>query len=341
MIYDFIVIGGGSAGVHTAHFLQQGGAKVALVERSAIGAGGSGAAGAFISPRVGKGSYLQYITNAAFLYAISFYKHSPYFYQSGLLRLPKEGQDFRGLGKYLDIDFEEKLGGFFFPQAGILKAKEHLAFLANSLEVVIDDAKIERNSDYFKIGKLKTKKIILATGADDDLIDEPYIKIGKLGGVRFDVKTALVLPYCIHKRVSMSVNIDGIVSIGATHNREGRAPQPPSMLFEEARKMVGEFGFEIEQMYCGVRSSVSDHLPILGELIDSGKSPRITNFKKLNCDDLPRKGIYIINGFGGRGFVFGPYMANMLADHLLKKKEIPPMLHIDRYYMRYLKKGRV
>ncbi len=341
MIYDFFIIGGGSAGVHTAYFLREGGAKVALVERSKIGAGGSGAAGAFISPRVGKGSELQRITNEAFRFAIAFYRNSPFFYQSGLLRLPKDDQDFSGLEKYLDIAYKVQDRGFFFPEAGILRANEHLAQLASTIDTHYIDAKLARKGDYFIVGDLKAKRVILATGAEDELIDEPYIKIGKLGGVRFDVKTDLALPYCIHKRVSVSINIGGIVSIGATHNREGRPPQPPAMLFEEAKRMVGEFEYEIAQMYCGMRSSVSDHLPIIGELIDSSAAPRITNFKKLDLTELPRRGIFIINGFGGRGFVFGPYAAKLLADHLLRSAPIPKALHADRYYVRYLKKGRV
>ncbi|SMC09472.1 NAD(P)/FAD-dependent oxidoreductase [Nitratiruptor tergarcus] len=341
MIYDFVVIGGGSAGVHTAHFLLEGGAKVALVEQSEIGAGGSGAAGAFISPRIGKGSDLQRITNEAFKFAVDFYKNAPFFYQTGLLRLPKDNQDFTGLEKFLDIPFSCKEGRFFFPEAGILKAKKHLQSLAHKIPLYKKYASIEQRSDYFDVGDVRAKKVVVATGSYDELIDEPYIRIGKLGGVRFDVKTALSLPYCMHKRVSISVNIDGIVSIGATHNREGATPQPPSMLFEEARKMVGAFSYEIAQMYCGVRSSVSDHFPIIGELIDTKSTPRITNFKKLDLDSLPRKNIYIINGLGGRGFVFGPYVAKILAEHLLKNAPIPKELSLDRYFIRYLKKGRV
>ena len=343
MIYDFLVIGAGSAGVHTAYFLKNGGANVALVDQSGIGAGGSGAAGAFISPRIGRGGPIQRWTNESFRFCTRLFKKSPYFFQSGLLRLPKDGDSFEGLERFLDVKFQKKEEGFFFPEAGILRAKPYLQSLIGNIPFFIFEADLYKKYDYFEVGRLKAKKVILATGAWDNLIKEPYIKIGKTSGIRFDVRTKLSLPYCIHKKVSVSVNIDGIVSIGATHQRlENNAKaQPPAFLFEEAKKMVGDFRYEIDQMYCGIRSSVNDHLPIVGELIDTARVGKITNLKKIDWQALPRHGIYVINGLGGRGFVFGPYAAYILSEHLIGNSSIPGDLNVDRYYLRFLKKGRV
>ncbi len=341
MIYDYLIIGAGSAGAHAAHFLHRGGARVAVVEQSAIGAGGSGAAGAFISPRVGRGGELQRFTNEAFRFAIEFYASSPYFYQTGILRLPKEGQSFAGLEEFLDVPFTKHEDGFLFPTAGILKAKPHLQLLLEKIPLYYFSARPIKKEDYFQVGELRAHKIILATGAWDELIDEPYIRIGKVGGVRFDVRSDLALSYSMHKMVSVSANIEGIVTIGATHNREGARPKEPRILFEEAKKMVGEFDYEIAGMYCGVRSSVSDHLPIVGELIADARVPKIRSFKTLETKELPRKGIIILNGFGGRGFVFGPYIGYLLAKHLLDGEPLPQVVDVDRYFIRYRKKGRV
>ncbi len=341
MIYDFLVIGAGSAGVHAAYFLHRGGARVALIEQSAVAAGGSGAAGAFISPRVGRGGELQRFTNEAFTFSIEWYRNFEQFHQTGILRLPKEGEKFTGMERFLEVPFEKREGGFLFPTAGILRAKEYLEVLSAPLEKYFFPATIQKRSDYFQVGSLRTKHVIVATGAWDALIDEPYIRIGKVGGVRFDVRTNLQLPYSMHKKVSVSANIDGIVTIGATHNREGKPPQNPAMLLREARTMVGDFAYEIEQMYCGVRSSVSDHLPIAGDLIADAKVPKIRSFKTLDTKELPRKGIIVLNGFGSRGFVYGPYVGKLLASHLLEGAPLPKLIDVDRYFIRYRKKGRV
>ena len=322
--------------MHAAYFLHKYGAKVALVERAEIAAGGSGAAGAFVTPRLGKGGPVQRYTNEAFRFCLDFYKRLNYFYQTGLLRLPKEGEDFSIYEPFLDVSYERRDGGFFFPEAGLVKAKEHLLTLAQNFNCYYFDATIEKREDYFEIGNLKAKKIVLATGADDRLIDDVSISIGKLAGVRFDLQTSLKLPYSMHKKISISANIDGIVAIGATHNRANRPAQPPSMLFEEAKKMVGEYEYRLHQMYCGVRSSVNDHLPILGFLVDFVKAKEIKNYKK---EPLPRRDIAIINGFGGRGFVFGPYAANLLARHLLFNEALPKDLDVARYYIRYRRRN--
>ncbi|MCB4751225.1 MAG: FAD-dependent oxidoreductase, partial [Sulfurovum sp.] len=62
-LYDTIIIGAGITGCCAAYALQQKGQKVLLVDRSSMAAtGGSGAAGAFVSPKIGKGGSLQQLT---------------------------------------------------------------------------------------------------------------------------------------------------------------------------------------------------------------------------------------------------------------------------------------
>ena len=58
--YDAIVVGAGIAGCSSAYFLKEKGLKVLVIDRSGVAAsGGSSAAGAFVSPKIGKGSNLQ------------------------------------------------------------------------------------------------------------------------------------------------------------------------------------------------------------------------------------------------------------------------------------------
>jgi len=65
--YDTIIIGAGISGCCSAYALQQKGQKVLVIDRSAVAAsGGSGAAGAFVSSKIGKVSALQVLTNEAF-----------------------------------------------------------------------------------------------------------------------------------------------------------------------------------------------------------------------------------------------------------------------------------
>ncbi len=344
MIYDVIVIGAGSAGVHTAHFLRSGGAKVAIVERFDIAAGGSGAAGAFITPRLGKGGPIQRWSNEAFRFSVALYEKSPYFYKTALLRLPKEGECYDGLERYLEgISFERKEDGFLFFDAGVLKAKEHLHSLAQNIDFYRFEGEVRKRGELFIVGELKAKNVVLATGAWDEELRVPYIRIGKVSGVRFDLKTSLRLSFSLHKKISISKNIEGKVVVGATHHRleEKNPPKSPTWLLQEAKRMVGDFSYSVERMVCGIRSSVNDHLPIIGELVDMQRVKPVKNIKKLDLSSLPRSGVYVINALGGRGFVFGPYMGYLLSERILRNAPIDKEIDVDRYFLRYLKKGRV
>ena len=52
-VYDTIIIGAGIAGATTAHMLTQKGQSVLVLDKNGIASGGSGAAGAFVSPKIG------------------------------------------------------------------------------------------------------------------------------------------------------------------------------------------------------------------------------------------------------------------------------------------------
>ena len=139
--YDTIIIGAGIAGCMAAYTLQAKGQKVLLVDRSAVPAsGGSGAAGAFVSPKIGKGSALQTLTNEAYEYAKNFYvKHFPkHFSQTGVIRIPKDAEDaekFRLYEPFNDTQYSwvskeelEAIGinnaeeSFMFEEAGVCDA---------------------------------------------------------------------------------------------------------------------------------------------------------------------------------------------------------------------------
>ncbi len=81
-IYDLAVIGAGVAGVMVAWWAKRAGVSVVVVDRANSPAtGGSSAAGAFVSPKLGKATPLVNLTNDAFKFSSKFY--SQFFEQSG------------------------------------------------------------------------------------------------------------------------------------------------------------------------------------------------------------------------------------------------------------------
>ena len=103
-IYDLAIIGAGITGCTLAYFCKE--KNIILLDRaSAPATGGSGAAGAFISPKLGKKSALLELTNSAFTIASQFYsKNFPkYFDKSGIVRLPKDAKDEENFPLYHEL----------------------------------------------------------------------------------------------------------------------------------------------------------------------------------------------------------------------------------------------
>lgn len=365
-IYDVIVIGAGIAGISAAYWLNEAGQKVLILEKDGLLSGASGAAGAFLSPRLGKGGELQQITNRAYLFALDFYKkNAPEgFYQKGLVRIPKDDKDaeqFEVYKKHFEFSYKWcepkdfpfisseylKSGAFFFEHSAFVDPMTVAKKLTTSIDVRFDyEAKPIYKDGFWHIGEFTTKNIVLATGADNLPVETPYITIGGVWGERVDVKTSAKIPVTIHKKLSVSPNIDGIVRIGATHVRNDSRSEIErvNQLIQDAIELVPELkGCELVKIYSGHRSAVNDHFPIAGNLADANEAknrfkPQYKNIK-LESEELPYlSGCYIIGGFGGRGFVFGPLIGKMLADKILKNKSIDLTVSTDRYLVRYLKR---
>lgn len=365
--FDAIIIGAGIAGISVAYWLNEAGQKVLILEKDGLLSGASGAAGAFLSPRLGKGGELQQITNKAYLFALDFYKKTvpEGFYQKGLVRIPKDDKDaeqFEVYKKYFELSYRWseskdfpfisskalKNGAFFFEHSAFVDPMTVAKKLVSSIDVRFDyDAKPIYENGFWHIGEFTTKNIVLATGADNLPVETPYITIGGVWGERVDVKTSAKIPVTVHKKLSISPNIDGIVRIGATHVRNDPRSEIErvNQLIKDAIELIPELkGCELVKIYSGHRSAVNDHFPIAGNLADANEAknrfkPPYKNIK-LESEEVPYlSGCYIIGGFGGRGFVFGPLIGKMLADKILKNKSIDPTVSTDRYLVRYLKRS--
>ena len=75
-VYDVAVIGAGINGCSVAYFLAKSGKRVALFDKEGIAAGGSGAAGAFISPKFSKGGELKELMEKSYLFSLDFYSQN-------------------------------------------------------------------------------------------------------------------------------------------------------------------------------------------------------------------------------------------------------------------------
>ena len=370
--YDTIVVGAGIAGCCTAFALKQRGQSVLLVDRSRVPAsGGSGAAGAFVSPKIGKGSILQTLTNEAFEFAKEFYlRYFPeHFYQTSIIRIPKDRDDsakFKDYETFNSSDYDvmnskellanginELENSFCFPDAGVCDAPAMCRDITKEIDFLQFDVNgIEKIDELWRLyshdGKspsLYVKNIILATGYQNTMVDMRYMAVRGTWGSRGDYTSDINLTKSMHKNISISANIKGIVKIAATHNK-AKNPcmscdgQPLSGLMKTASTMVDTSDFKLKETFCGMRAGSKDYFPLAGKVIDvpymletypnikKGAKPPIKHISNL----------YICNGLGGRGFVFAPMIADILAGHIVNDHIIDERINSDRLFLKWCRK---
>jgi tRNA 5-methylaminomethyl-2-thiouridine biosynthesis bifunctional protein len=368
-IYDVIVIGAGIAGCSSAYFLKERGLKVLILDRSGIATtGGSSAAGAFVSPKIGKGSTLQSLTNEAFEFAKSFYlEHFPqYFTQTGIIRIPKDKEDAEKFSEYeafnyssrawidekhlSEIGIKKSYESILFNEAGVCDAQKICeAFLEGIEYQNCDVQSLIYEDDIWEIGDYRAKKLILATGYENKFFDMRYMGVKGTWGTRGDYETKLKLDFSMHKKISISANLGGVIKMGATHEKEistcvACGEEPLKELFATASDMVDTSDFKLKETFCGMRAGSKDYFPLLGSVISVyemlDEYPKLPLGAKLKSEPIKMENLYVCNGLGGRGFVFAPLMGKMLADNIVDGKVIDERVNPDRLFLKWCRKSK-
>ncbi len=367
-IYDTIVIGAGVSGLLTAFALHKRGQKVLIIDKMGAMSGGSGGAGAFISPKIGNDGTLHQFTNDAFSYAIDFYKrYMPNaFSQTGVIRMPKDAKDSLKFPLYEkanyknyknlspkdlnDFGIKSQLNAFLFEEAGVIEPHEVEKAVLEEIEIcILEVTTLIKENDLWLIGEEKAKNIVLATGYKEQLIDMRYMDIRSSWGVRFDAFTSKVFQHSLHENLSISATHNGVIKIGATHELQVKDEIPCSMksaqkLLNMASLLVDTSDFEIKELFCGMRANSRDYFPIVGGVVDVAymleNFPNLIHGSKAWGGIKMVEGLFVCNGLGARGFVFAPLVAEMLADLIVDKKAINTQIDPTRLFLGWCRRGK-
>lgn len=372
-MYDIAVVGAGINGASVAYEFISAGKKVIIFDENSIAGGGSGAAGAFISPKFSKAGDLKELLHDGFVYSMKFYEKNfptlltkaPLLHiaqdkeSSDILKFYKSSSDFT-----LKVPSDELLNSLsldaknqenIYMQGAIVDASamcHAMSKLARFVEEKVQDL-VYDNGMWIINETYSAKDVVLATGAYESVIKEPYIKLRGVWGHRIDIKTTTENLNSIHQFVSISPGKDGVLAIGATHNihyhpqiatipydlQEGRAE-----LLEKVSRTLKLENVEIIKDYTGLRSGSFDYLPLAGRLVISKETLALKNInfkvKNPNYDEYAYyPNLYMINGSGGYGFVLAPYLAKMLKEYILKGKEIDRRVQPARFFARMARKA--
>lgn len=373
-MYDAIIIGAGINGCCSAHYLYRSGLRVALVDETGIASGGSGAAGAFISPKISKAGELKEIMEIAHAEAFDFYTMylSQLTLKKPLLHIAnslQEGDKVAAFKRETTLDqsllsdqtarllSNEALQSesICFTHGAVVDAQAVCSALAEGVELFIFKASnITHKEGIWYVGELRARHLILSIGAYPQLLPIDYVGLRGIWGHRIDIKIDTHIPIILHHHVSISpTNNEGIVAIGATHDvhyspfsgkpyeiEEGR-----KILLDKASKTLKLNNITIIKDYMGLRSGSNDYLPMLGSLVNAKatleKYPHLRHGERVDPSEyIYYPNLTMINGSGGYGFVLAPYLAKRLNEHIVSGARIDPILSPSRFFSRWAKRKK-
>jgi tRNA 5-methylaminomethyl-2-thiouridine biosynthesis bifunctional protein len=372
-VFDVAVVGAGINGCASAYFLTRAGLSVALLDREGIAKGGSGAAGAFISPKVSKSGPLKEVMDAAYDYSLAFYArefpdHIRLAPQLHIAKYEDENAKVEHFIAHTSMAtapvpaavselLHDDVKGYrsvYLKESGVVDAEAMCRALAAEAAFFREEvATLKRVEGGWQAGPVRARTVLLATGAYEKIIDEPYISLRGVWGHRIDIRTSTRIDAIIHHRVSLAPTDEhGNSAIGATHNvhyHPQRSAEPydyeagRAELVAKATGTVRLENVEVLRDFTGLRSGSNDYMPLLGRIVDSEATlqahPELRKGAKLEAPAyVNHKDLYMINGTGGYGFVLGPYLAKCLSDHLTEGKQIDPALEPSRFFKRWVKR---
>ncbi|MFA9374192.1 MAG: FAD-dependent oxidoreductase [Poseidonibacter sp.] len=311
--YDYVIIGAGIAGCSTAYFLSKYSKSILLIDKNEkVAFGASGAAGAFLSPLLGKTNNFKDLITKSLKFSTQFYKdiNSKSLSNCGVCRIPKNDEDrkkFESYKDYMDFEYSVLDDGYFFEIGSQINPSEVCELLTKDIDKKLnyEIKEFDRNEDNSWIinKEIKAKNIILTTGANTKLIKEEYFDIRAVWGQKIDVLTSSCTDINYHKACSVSKAIkidDNIykVSIGATHHRfdcdknicdycvqvanlnkncsncysKSIVNEDSLKLIDLANDIVKLEDIKVVDVKIGPRASSTDYFPMLGKLVDSKRS---------------------------------------------------------------------
>lgn len=308
--YDYVIVGAGITGCSISYFLFEESKSILLLDRNCdVAQGASGAAGAFLSPLLGKNNKFKNLVTDALKFSTDFYlKNMPNeIINCGVVRIPKNNEDrekFNSYKPYMDFPYTEEDDGYFFPIGSQVNPYKICKQLSKNIEKkfnyeVSDIKKVDES--WLINDEIKAKNLILTTGADISLIEEKYFNIRAVWGQKIDIYSTTCINVNYHKECSLSVSRynknknKNLISIGATHHRfncdldvcnhciktaninkmsynsytQNSVNNDTSKLLKLANDIKELKDVEVSDIKIGARASSVDYFPMVGGLIDS------------------------------------------------------------------------
>lgn len=194
------------------------------------------------------------------------------------------------------------------------------------LEETFEHLLLKQTAEGYAYKNITAKRVVFCEGYG--LLENPYFKYLPLRGTKGQLllmKAPELKVDAVIKSAAFIIPIgDDIYKVGATYEHTDKNNEPTEEgkqeLLEKIKPLV-RCNFEIIGQLAGVRPTVADRRPLIGE-------------------HPVYKNMYVLNGLGTRGIMIGPYVANQLYRHIHFKEDMVPEADIKRFEKRWYKQIR-
>jgi glycine oxidase len=187
-----------------------------------------------------------------------------------------------------------------------------------------DYSQLKMNDSQLEYSGLKALNIIFCEGFG--LKQNPYFNYLPLGGNKGEYITIfsedLKLDFAVKGSVFLMPLGGDHYKVGATYDNQDKSPEPTQVAREKlisSLKTMIKCDFEVVDQVAGIRPATVDRKPLVGV------HPKISN-------------MYCCNGFGSRGVLIAPNMANALLNKIEDGEALDPEVDLNRFTKKhYLK----
>ncbi len=348
---DYIIIGQGLAGSILAWKMSVRGNRVAVVCDASCKSASLVAAG-IINPiagkRLAKGWNIESTLPAAkkIYHELESYFNKPFFEPRPIIRLYQSAHEqncikermsdqfyqsalsFHEPGMHAER-FKDLLGGFTIHGGGIVAVKELISILSDFFkekeslyDETFDPRELRMENGLLSWKNLKAKRIVFCEGYQG--MHNPWFKwlpFEPAKGEILTISTNVPAEYTstiLNKGMWLFSQKDGCVKLGATYNRKELSESPTQLGKEELLKGFRELirsdkDCDIVAHEAGIRPCTKDSRPFVGV-------------------HPMHKQLIIFNGFGSKGTLLIPYLAEKLIEHLENGIPIHAEVSIERHW---------